>query len=327
MHILVIGGAGYIGSHVVKYLAEQGEKITVFDNLSTGNKESVDGKAKFVLGDILDKEKLDEEMAKDVDGVILLAGKKAVGESMENPSKYAVNNITGVINVLNSMIKNNVKKLIFSSSAAVYGMPQYFPADENHPLNPINFYGFTKLEAERLFEWYDKLKGLKFVALRYFNAVGYDEDGKITALEKNPQDLLPIVMEAAVGKRDKISIFGDDYPTPDGTCIRDYIHVSDLASAHYMALNYLTTHDESQIINLGTAKGSSVLEVIQRTEEIIGKKLPYSFAARRPGDPAILTANPQKAYELLGWKATHSSLDNIISSTWSVYKKHLIDEI
>lgn len=322
MHILVIGGAGYIGSHVAKFLRDNGEKVTVFDNFSTGNIENLLKGENLIKGDILDIDTLDRAMKSDVDAVILLAGKKAVGESMENPQKYAVNNLTGTINVLNSMAKNGVKKLIFSSSAAVYGTPKYSPVDEAHTTEPINFYGFTKLKAEELFKWYDKLKGIKFVALRYFNAVGYDETGELNALEKNPQNLLPIVLETAMGAREKFSVFGNDYPTPDGTCIRDYIHVTDLASAHYTALFYLNEHNESQILNLGTAKGSSVLELVTKTEEIIGKKLNYDFAPRRAGDPAILTANPTKAENILGWKATHSDLNNIILSTWNAYKKH-----
>lgn len=323
MHILVIGGAGYIGSHVAKYFLEKGEKVTIFDNLSTGKKENILKGANFVEGDILDYETLTEAMAKDIDAVILLAGKKAVGESMENPQKYARNNICGIVNVLNSMAENNVKKLIFSSSAAVYGTPEYFPLDEKHPTNPMSFYGFTKLEAERFFAWYDQLKGIKFVALRYFNAVGYDETGALTALEENPQNLLPIVMETAAGMRKNFSIFGKDYPTADGTCIRDYIHVTDLAIGHYLALKYLKQNEKSEIINLGTSKGSSVLEIVQKTEEIIGKKLPYSFADRRAGDPAIVTANSDKAFALLGWKAEHSDINNIITSTWNVYKKYI----
>jgi len=322
MHVLVIGGAGYIGSHVAKFLRDKGEKVTVFDNFSTGNIENLLEGEDLVEGDILNIDALDSAMQSGVDAVILLAGKKAVGESMENPQKYAVNNLTGTINVLNSMVKNGVKKLIFSSSAAVYGTPQYSPVDEAHPTEPINFYGFTKLKAEELFKWYDQLKGIKFVALRYFNAVGYDETGELNALEKNPQNLLPIVLETATGMRDGFSVFGNDYPTFDGTCIRDYIHVTDLASAHYMALAYLNKNNESQILNLGTAKGSSVLELVTKTEEIIGKKLNYDFAARRAGDPAILTANPKKAENILGWKATHSDLNNIIVSTWNAYKKH-----
>ena len=219
MHILVIGGAGYIGSHVVKALLDKGMRVTVFDNLSTGLKINFFEKAEYVVGDILNYDEIASAMQKNVDGVVLLAAKKAVGESMSFPEKYALNNISGTINVLNAMSAHNVKNLVFSSSAAVYGMPEYLPIDEQHPLNPINFYGFTKYDMEKYFEWYDRLKGIKYVSLRYFNAVGYDEDGDVRGLEKNPQNLLPIVMETAVGIREKMQIFGNDYDTRDGTCI------------------------------------------------------------------------------------------------------------
>ena len=320
MHILVIGGAGYIGSHVVKALLKRNMEVTVFDNLSTGTKLNLFSQAKFIEGDILNYAQIFAALKQNVDGIVLLAGKKAVGESMVNPMKYALNNINGVINVLNAMVGANVNKAIFSSSAAVYGMPQYLPLDENHPVNPINFYGFTKLETERFLKWYDQLKGIKFISLRYFNAVGYDEEGDVKGLEENPQNLLPIVMETAIGKRDKLKIFGNDYPTRDGTCIRDYIHVTDLGSAHALALEYLDKGGESQILNLGTSVGSSVLEMVNKTQEVIRKKIAYEFAPRRPGDPAELTAKADKAKEVLGWEPTHSDLENIISSTWNMYK-------
>lgn len=320
MHILVIGGAGYIGSHVVKALLNHKMKVTVFDNLSTGTKLNLLPGADFIEGDILDYQKISEAMSLNVDGIVLLAGKKAVGESMENPMKYALNNISGVVNVLNAAVEAQVKYVIFSSSASVYGTPVYFPLDEQHPENPMSFYGFTKLETERLLKWYDQLKNIKFVSLRYFNAVGYDEDGDIRGLEKNPQNLLPIVMEAAAGIRENVKIFGNDYDTKDGTCIRDYIHVTDLAIAHALALEYLDNGGNSQILNLGTSQGSSVLEMILKTQEIIGKKIPYEFAPRRAGDPAVVTAKAEKAKEILGWEAKHSDLENIISSTWRLYK-------
>ena len=320
MHILVIGGAGYIGSHVVKALLMHKMEVTVFDNLSTGTKLNLFPEARFIEGDILDYDAIAQALKQNVDGIVLLAGKKAVGESMLNPMKYALNNINGIVNVLNAMVEAHVSKAIFSSSAAVYGMPQYLPLDEAHPVNPINFYGFTKLKTEELLHWYDQLKGIKFISLRYFNAVGYDENGDVKGLEENPQNLLPIVMEAAAGKRAGIKIFGNDYPTRDGTCIRDYIHVTDLGEAHALALEYLDRGGKSQILNLGTSIGSSVLEMVTKTQEVIGKKIAYEFAPRRPGDPAELTAKADKAQEVLGWKPTHSSLENIISSTWNMYK-------
>ena len=320
MRILVIGGAGYIGSHVVKSLLNAGMGVRVFDDMSTGQEANLFQNAEFVKGSILDIEAL-ENALEGMDGVVHLAAKKAVGESMEYPEKYAVNNLTGAINLLNAMAKKNVKYLVFSSSAAVYGTPQYPQIDEAHPVNPINFYGFTKLEMERYMQWYDTLKGIKFVSLRYFNAVGYDADGDILGLEQKPQNLLPVIMETLVGVREKMAVFGTDYDTPDGTCVRDYIHVSDLATAHTLALQYLAKNNESQILNLGTGSGHTVLEMITRTEELLGRKVNYEKAPRRSGDPAKLTAVSTKANQILGWHPQHSDLDNIIQTTWAVYQK------
>lgn len=321
MHILVIGGAGYIGSHVVKELLTHNVQVTVFDDMSTGRTENLFDKATFIQGSILDVPALEQAMSQNIDGVVHLAAKKAVGESMENPQKYAINNITGTLNILNAMAKYNVKNFVFSSSAAVYGMPTYVPVDEKHPTGPINFYGFTKLEIERFLPWYHDLKGINWIALRYFNAVGYDADGDVKGLEQNPQNLLPIVMEAATGIRTGMKIFGNDYDTPDGTCIRDYIHVSDLASAHLMALNYLNNGGTSQSLNLGTGKGISVLEMVQATERLIGQHIPYEYAPRRAGDPALLVAASDTARKLLNWEPKHSDLDNIIRTTWKMYQK------
>lgn len=320
MHILVIGGAGYIGSHVVKSLLQDGMKVTVFDDLSTGQQVNLFKDAAFIHGSILDIPALEKAMD-DVDGVVHLAAKKAVGESMEQPEKYAMNNITGTLNILNTMAQKGIKNFVFSSSAAVYGMPQYVPIDENHPLEPINFYGFTKLEIERFLPWYKELKDINYIALRYFNAVGYDETGAVKGLEKNPQNLLPIVMEVAVGTRPSMSIFGKDYDTTDGTCVRDYIHVSDLASAHLLALKHLDKGGDSAALNLGTGTGISVLEMVKVTEKITGQKLNYHFADRRAGDPGFLVATSQTAQKMLGWKPKHSDLENIIRSTYAVYKK------
>ncbi|MBO5284675.1 MAG: UDP-glucose 4-epimerase GalE, partial [Alphaproteobacteria bacterium] len=233
--ILVAGGAGYIGSHVQKQLLEEGFEVLVFDDLSSGDEVNILDGAEFIRGNILDKDVLDMAMSQDIDGVMHLAAKKAVGESMENPAKYAENNITGAINILNAMVSHGVKHIVFSSSAAVYGMPQYVPIDEKHPINPINYYGYTKRAIEENMEWYAKLGKLDFAALRYFNAVGYAKDKSIRGKERNPQNLLPIIMDAATGRREGFSIFGSDYDTPDGTCLRDYIHVSDLSTAHVAA--------------------------------------------------------------------------------------------
>ena len=323
MHILVIGGAGYIGSHVVKELLQQGAKVTVYDDLSTGQQINLFPSAHFIKGSILDTDTLGHAMAQNVDAVIFLAGKKAVGESMQNPAKYATTNLTGAINVLNIMLECGVNKIIFSSSASVYGSPEYLPIDEKHPVNPMSFYGFTKLETERLLKWYSDLKGIHFVALRYFNAVGYDANGDIKGLEKNPQNLLPIIMEVACGIRPLLTIFGHDYDTPDGTCIRDYIHVTDLATGHWKALEYLKNGGKSEIINLGTGKGISVMEMLQKTQELIGHKIKSVFDTRRAGDVAVVTASAQKAKELLNWQAQHSDIDSIIQTTWAVYKNSM----
>ncbi|MBQ3034639.1 MAG: UDP-glucose 4-epimerase GalE [Alphaproteobacteria bacterium] len=321
MRILVVGGAGYIGSHVVKELLNTGYDVRVFDNLSTGQEINLFEKAEFIQGDILDVPALEKAM-QGIDGVVHLAAKKAVGESMEKPDLYALNNLNGTINVLNAMVKEGVKYFVFSSTAAVYGMPEVEVLDEQTPLNPINFYGFSKKMIEDVLSWYDKLKGIKFVALRYFNAVGYDKDGQVKGLEKNPQNLLPIIMETIFGVRDKMTVFGSDYPTKDGTCVRDYIHVSDLASAHELAFKYLLKSNESQVMNLGTGSGHSVKEMIETTQAVTKKKVAYEMGARRTGDPAALMAYSEKAKELLGWQPKHSSLENIIESTYRIYQKY-----
>ena len=321
MRILVVGGAGYIGSHVVKELLNTGYDVRVFDNLSTGQEINLFEQAEFIRGDILDVPALEKAM-QGIDGVVHLAAKKAVGESMEKPDLYALNNLNGTINVLNAMVKEGVKYFVFSSTAAVYGMPEVEVLDEQTPLNPINFYGFSKKMIEDVLSWYDKLKGIKFVALRYFNAVGYDKDGQVKGLEKNPQNLLPIIMETIFGVRDKMTVFGSDYPTKDGTCVRDYIHVSDLASAHELAFKYLLKSNESQVMNLGTGSGHSVKEMIETTQAVTKKKVAYEMGARRTGDPAALMAYSEKAKELLGWQPKHSSLENIIESTYRIYQKY-----
>lgn len=231
---------------------------------------------------------------------------------MENPELYAENNLIGAVNVLNAMAKSNVKALVFSSSAAVYGMPEYWPIDEEHPLNPISFYGFTKVEMERLMEWYDRLRGIKYTALRYFNAAGYDAGGAIKGRDRNPQNLLPIIREVVDGKRECLQIFGNDYETRDGTCVRDYVHVSDLAAAHVLAINRLLEGKPSAVFNLGTTNGVTVQEVAAATEKVTGKPLPVRYAPRRPGDPAVLVASNRKAETELGWKPVYTSIEDIV---------------
>ncbi len=319
--ILVIGGAGYIGSHVVHSFLNAGYDVTVLDNLSSGRQINLFGKARFIHADLLDRMALEDVFKKPYDGVIHLAALKAAGESMIVPEKYAYQNINGAVNLLEALSNSKTRIVIFSSTAAVYGMPQKLPLTEDHPLDPINFYGFTKLEIERLFDWFYRLKGIHFANLRYFNAAGYDPEGNIRGLERNPANLIPIVMEAAVGKRDKVEVYGNDYSTPDGTGVRDYVHVSDLADAHLKAFEYVLRERESLTVNLGTGKGCSVLEVIEMTEKVSGKRVPYTIVERRPGDPADLYAEAKKANNLLKWKPRFSDLKTIISSTWEVYKK------
>lgn len=316
--ILVIGGAGYIGSHVVKALLHENFAVTVYDNLSTGQVCNLFEKAEFVKGDILDSQHLEKTMAQGFDAVIHLAAKKAVGESMENPQLYSQNNISGSINIFNAMLNTGIKNIVFSSTSAVYGMPKYLPLDENHPLNPMSFYGYTKMAIEQVMNWYSKIKDFNYIALRYFNAVGYAADGSIRSKEKNPQNLLPLIMETITGQREILHVFGNDYDTPDGTCVRDYIHVEDLADAHVLAIKKLLSNGDSQIINLGTEKGTSVLEIIKSVERVSGKKVNYDFAPRRAGDPANVIATSAKAAEVLGWHAKYTDIDEIVKTVWNI---------
>lgn len=317
MKILVTGGAGYIGSHIVLSLCDNGEDVVVLDDLSSGTQNAIDDRAKFILGSTLNKK--DTDTALDgVDVVIHLAAFKAAGESMLYPAKYSQNNIVGTINLINSMIDQDVNNFIFSSTAAVYGYPKYLPLDENHPLNPINYYGFTKLEIERILGWYNNLTGIKYAVLRYFNAAGYDKEGRINHLEKNPQNLIPIVMEVASGFRKKLEVFGNDYDTKDGTGMRDYIHVTDLAKAHIKAIDYLIDHD-SLTINLATGDSHSVLDVIEMTKSITNKEILYDFVDRREGDPDQLFSSSSMASDFLDWQPECSDIESIIKDTWQVY--------
>jgi len=322
MKIAVIGGAGYIGSHVSRELLDFGHKVFVYDNLSSGLKQNLFEEADFTFGDILDVRSLNNFFERtNPEGVVHLAALKAAGESMLLPEKYSVNNITGSLSILNAAARHGVKYIVFSSSAAVYGSPKYLPMDEKHPTEPENYYGYTKLAIEQYLEWYRKLKGINYAALRYFNAAGYDIKGRISGLEQNPANLIPIVMEAAVGKRAYVAVFGSDYNTPDGTGVRDYIHVSDLARAHRMAFDKLQNDGGSFIVNLGVNSGNSVLEVIKAAERISGRKIEHRIEARRAGDPATVLANPAYAKDFLGWQAQCSDLDTLLESTWAVYNK------
>jgi UDP-glucose 4-epimerase len=314
---LVIGGAGYIGSHIVDALCDAGHEVIVFDNLSSGFKANIDVRADLAVGDILSIADIDSVFEKGFDVVMHFAALKNVGESMIHPDRYAKTNITGTLNILNAMAKHGVKSIVFSSSASVYGTPKYLPINENHPVNPESFYGFTKLEIERILEWYSKIYGMHFAALRYFNAAGYTP-GK--CMERNPGNLLPIVMEVASGRRKEVQIYGNDYETPDGTGVRDYIHVVDLATAHVLAMDYIIAHKKNIIVNLSTQKGSTVLELIKKAEEITGQKIHHTIVNRRAGDPAVVVASSALADTLLGWKPVNSDIDTIIRSMWEVYK-------
>jgi UDP-glucose 4-epimerase len=320
MKILIIGGAGYIGSHVTREFLDQGFQCAVYDNLSSGLRENLFPQAEFIYGDILDYSSLFDVM-KNFDAIVHLAAFKAAGESMLCPEKYSRNNITGTLNILNAACQSGIKKIVFSSSAAVYGEPQYLPIDEKHPTLPENYYGFTKLEIERFLGWYDKLKNIRFASLRYFNAAGYDIKGRIKGLEQNPANLLPVIMETACGTRKEMQVFGNDYNTPDGTCIRDYIHVNDLANAHVLALNYITKNDKSITVNLGSEQGFSVTEVLETARKITDQPIPAKIAGRRSGDPAKLTASSALAFELLGWKAKYSDMETLIKTSWEVYER------
>ncbi len=319
-NILVTGGAGYIGSHIVQDLCNQGQRVFVFDNFSLGHRSNIHPQALIIEGDVRRQKEIDQALShQKIDMVFHFAAWKAAGESMTNPMKYADNNICGTLTLLNAMIKHDVQNIVFSSSAAVYGDPQYLPVDEKHPTNPANYYGYTKLAIEENLRWYSELKGLNYAALRYFNATGYDINGVIRGKEKNPANLSPVIMETAVGIREKMMVFGDDYDTHDGTCIRDYIHVSDLASAHLLAMNYITEKQENLLVNLGTGSGHTVLEMIKAAGEATGLSVNYEITGRRAGDPRSLVASCDLAGEKLGWQARHSDMLTIFKTMHKVY--------
>ena len=330
-HIIAVGGAGYIGSHVVRELLDAGHKVTVFDNLSTGLRSNVPAEAGFVQGDIRDGAALASVLGPAVaaarDGgagepvVIHLAALKAAGESMGQPETYAEHNIAGTISLLNATTEAGITKLVFSSSAAVYGEPQYQPVDEQHPTEPANFYGYTKLAIEQLLGWYFRLRGLASVSLRYFNAAGYDPAGRVYGLERNPANLLPVIMEVAAGLRPGLQVFGDDYPTEDGTGVRDYVHVSDLAQAHLLAVKRLRANSECIAVNLGSESGISVAAMLASARRITGREIASTLAPRRAGDPASLVASSTLARTLLAWQPTRSDADTLVATTWAAYRK------
>lgn len=314
-HILVMGGAGYIGSHTVKLLCDEGYKVTVADNLVYGHLEAVDKRAEFIHADLMDIYSLHKLFSVNkYDKVIHFAAFAYVGESVVNPQKYYLNNVVGTVNLLNVMLEHDVKEIVFSSTCATYGEPEYSPIDELHPQNPINPYGRTKLMIEQILNDYSKAYGLRYIALRYFNAAGAATDGSIGESHNPETHLIPRVLKAITGEIPEVQIMGTDYDTKDGTCIRDYIHVEDLAEAHMKALNKLDKY--SGYINLGTGIETTVKEIINISEKISGKKCNYIEVPRRPGDPAKLYANNKKAEEILGWIPKHS-IEDIISSAWN----------
>jgi UDP-glucose 4-epimerase len=323
MDILVIGGAGYIGAHTVLALIDAGHHVTVFDNLSTGRRENVHAEAHFVEGDLLEVATLERLLAVSrYDAVFHFAALKAAGKSMAEPQRYAHHNTAGSLILLRQVIEHGIPNFVFSSSAAVYGEPRADLIDEDHPTEPTNFYGFTKLQIEQNLAWASRLRGVRYACPRYFNAAGYDPDGRIPGLENGSQNLIPIIMEVAVGKRPSLQIFGNDYPTADGTCIRDYVHVTDLADAHVRALDYLVSRDRDLIVNLGTGKGHSVKEVLERSRLVTGQTIPAETVARRQGDPAVLCASCERAKELLGWRPRFPDLDLLLETTWRVYRQN-----
>ena len=319
--ILVVGGAGYIGSHVVKALRDAGRQPVVFDNLSTGLRENLFPDIPFIHGDLLIPEQVRAAM-RGIRSVIHLAALKAAGDSMLEPERYALHNLNGTVNLLHAAGTAGVRHFVFSSSAAVYGEPQYLPLDENHPTEPANFYGQTKLQIEMLLSWFSRLRNMRYAGLRYFNAAGYDPDGEVRGLEKEPNNLLPLVLETLLGWRENLEVYGTDYDTEDGSCIRDYIHVSDLADAHLRALSFLEEQDEDLVVNLGTSKGISVLEILDAARKVSGMDLPVIHSDRRPGDPAVVLASAEKAERLLEWSPAFSDVETILKTMLAAYRSH-----
>jgi UDP-glucose 4-epimerase len=324
MNILVIGGAGYIGSHMVKKLGRMGCQVTTLDNLSNGHRDAVLC-GTFVEGDLADSPLLEQLLSIDrFDAVMHFASFIQVGESVEQPAKYYENNVTNTLRLLGAMRKANIKRFIFSSTAATFGTPQYTPIDENHPQNPINPYGRSKLMVEQMLEDFDRAYGLKSVCLRYFNAAGADPEGELGERHSPETHLIPLVLQAASGKRSHISVYGRDYDTPDGTCVRDYVHVSDLCEAHWLGLQSLMDGAGSQNYNLGNGNGFSVQEVIDTAKWVTGKPIPELDAPRRSGDPNRLVANATRAKKFLGWEPQFTDLRTIVRHSWEWEQRQVV---
>lgn len=324
MKVLVLGGAGYIGSHTVYALIEAGEEVVIIDNLQTGYEQAVHPKATFYKGDIRDRAFLDSvfEKEKDIDAVIHFAASSLVGESMTNPLKYYDNNMYGTMVLLGALVDHKIDKVVFSSTAATYGEPENLPILESDRTFPTNTYGETKLSMEKMFKWVGQAHGLRYVSLRYFNACGAHVSGQIGEAHNPESHLIPLILQVPNKQRDHISVFGDDYPTKDGTCVRDYIHVTDLASAHILAVKYLMEGNDSDVFNLGNGVGFTVQEVIEVAREVTGDPIKAVVEARRAGDPAFLIASSEKARKILGWKPQFDDLHTIIATAWKWHQSH-----
>ena len=324
MSVLVLGGAGYIGSHTVDRLVEAGKDVVVVDSLVTGHLAAVRKEAKFYQGDLADKDFMRKVFTEnpDIDAVIHFAAFSLVAESMKDPLKYFDNNTAGMVKLLEGMNEFDIKYIVFSSTAATYGIPEKMPIYEDDPQLPINPYGESKLMMEKIMRWADEAYGIKFVALRYFNVAGAKPDGSIGEDHHPETHLLPIVLQVAMGEREKLQIFGDDYNTPDGTNVRDYVHPFDLADAHILAVDYLRNGNESSAFNLGSSTGFSNLEIVKAAREVTGKEIPAEIAARRGGDPDTLIAASEKARKVLGWKPEFDDIHKIIETAWKWHTTH-----
>ncbi len=323
MSYIVLGGAGYIGSHAVNKLIENNYDVIVVDNLQSGHEEAINSKAKFYKGDIRDKNFLSDVFKKEnIDGVFHFAANSIVGESMKEPLMYFNNNVYGMQILLEVMNEHNVNKIVFSSTAATYGEPKQVPITEDMETCPTNTYGETKLTMEKMMKWCDKVYGMKYVALRYFNVAGAEDDGSIGE-DHNPEThLIPIVLQTALGKRDHITIFGEDYDTEDGTCVRDYVHIVDLVEAHILAMKYLTHGGESNTFNLGSSQGFSVKEIVETARKVTNKDIKAIIGERRAGDPSKLIASSDKARKILGWNPSRTNIENIIKDAWLWHDTH-----
>ena len=323
MAVFVCGGAGYIGSHAVHALIAKGQQVVIADNLQTGHRGALHPQARFYEGDIRDAALLDQIFSEnEIDAVIHFAANSLVGESMEKPLLYFNNNVYGMQVLLEAIVRHGIDKIVFSSTAAVYGEPKRVPIREEDETNPTNTYGETKLTMEKMMKWVSRANGIRYVSLRYFNAAGALPDGSIGEDHAAETHLIPLILQVPNGKRDHITVFGNDYPTPDGTCLRDYIHVVDLADAHVRALSYLRKGGASDVFNLGNGQGFSVREIIAAAEKATGRAIKAEIGARRAGDPAQLVASSEKALAVLGWNPVYTDVEQVIGTAWKWHESH-----